>query len=107
LFANSGEIGISIAIGASLLGQDDSIPSTPAISTAALLFVLVTVAASLPARRASEIPPTLALRLECPAELIRRRGRCGADRSILRRIFVLCQVDLGGRMCTFPIHGAL
>jgi predicted permease len=48
----------------SRLAQDVSIPLPSAISTAALLLVLVTLAAWLPARRAARIQPTLALKGE-------------------------------------------
>jgi putative ABC transport system permease protein len=48
----------------SRLAQDVSIPFLPAISIALFLLVLVTLAASLPARRAAGILPTLAMRQE-------------------------------------------
>jgi putative ABC transport system permease protein len=49
---------------ASHMAQDVSIPVLPAMTIAALLFVLVVIAAWLPARRASLIQPTAALRGE-------------------------------------------
>jgi putative ABC transport system permease protein len=46
------------------LAQDVAVPLRAAVATAALLLLLVTLAAWVPARRAARIPPTLALRGE-------------------------------------------